>query len=331
MLTTASGALLTLSLLVSGLSARDCLDYLVGHSPRSDLSPDGLAVLRSNADLALWARDSTPWGPWIPDSIFLRHVLPARVSQEPLVSWRHTFRDSLLPVIEGITSIEEAALAVNAWCDERTIYEPTQRRDQSPMVTWSSGIGRCEELTIFLIDALRSVGIPCRQAYAPWWSCCDNNHAWTEIWTPEGWKYAESASASDSLNSAWFDSNVSRAPLVLAIVPDSVEGAVRQLGISAFVNVTSSYGETGVLRVSDDTTEVTVSIINWGSYRPVARLDESIREIELGRGTYLLSWGWPLRAALLTLLPGDTLVYSPENTVELTGIHLVNLPEEAQP
>ncbi len=48
------------------------------------------------------------------------------------------------------------------------------------------GIGRCEELTVFFMDALRSVGIPCRQAYTPWWLTVDSNHAWPEVWTPEG-------------------------------------------------------------------------------------------------------------------------------------------------
>ncbi|MBN1435176.1 transglutaminase domain-containing protein [Candidatus Fermentibacterales bacterium] len=315
---------------LAGLSLEDCIGFLLDRSPRSDLTPQGVALLEANAEIALWTRESTPWGPLIPDSVFLRYVLPARVSQEPLVEWRSMLRDSVLPAVEGLSSIEQAALAVGAWCDERTAYEPTQKRDQSPLVTWRSGIGRCEELTIFYMDALRSVGIPCRQAYTPWWSCCDNNHAWTEVWTPDGWKYAESSSAADSLSSAWFDENVSKASLVLAIAPDSVPGTLRTLGGASFVNVTANYTRTGTLTVGDDTTEVFVSIVNWGSFRTLVRLDEDLRSVELGAGVYMVSWGWPLRTGFVMLLPGDSLVYYPEETGHIEGVHLVNVPEVVQ-
>ena len=228
----------------------------------------------------------------------------------------------------GGATVEEAALAVNSWCDERTAYEPTQRRDQSPLVTWDSGIGRCEELTIFFMDALRSVGIPCRQAFAPWWSCDDNNHAWTEIWTPDGWRYAESCSSADSLGTAWFDDNVSKAAMVVAISPGDLSGALRVVGSASFINVTDTYTDTGVFRVSDDTTEIRLSIVNWGSPRILVTLDEDLREVALGQGIYLVSWGWPLRTDFVALSPGDTVVYHPEETDNIAGVHPMNLPEE---
>jgi hypothetical protein len=253
-----------------------------------------------------------PWGPSVPDSVFLRYVLPARVSQEPLVRWRPRFRDAVLPVVAGAESMEEAVLRVSAWADSVIDYRPTQFRDQSPLVTWSSGIGRCEEMTVFFMDALRSVGIPCRQVYTPWWTTVDSNHAWPEVWTPGGWRYTDISAEQETLNSTWFTERARDAALVVAIAPDSVPGAMAFRGDVSVLNVTASYAETGLLRCEGPPPEeVTVSVVNYGSYRPITSLDSLRTQVELGGGVYLLSWGWPVSSARVTVAAGDTTVFIP--------------------
>jgi hypothetical protein len=295
-------------------SAEEAVGFLAERSPRSDLDSMGMRILRQNVLTAMAYRDSVPWGWSVPDSVFLRYVLPARVSQEPLVSWRPLMAPEVLEVVRGCATMEQAVLAVNTWCDSLLDYEPTQRRDQSPLVTRSSGIGRCEELAIYLIDALRSVCLPCRQAYTPWWTVRDNNHAWTEVWTPGGWEYVESASTSDSLSITWFSDQAERTGLVLAIAPDSVPGALAQVGSASILNVTSSYATTGALILSDDTTEVVVSVYNYGALRSMLTMDRDLRGVELGEGRYLLTWGWPVQGKVVEVTAGDTTRFLPHES-----------------
>lgn len=321
-------ASLIFAAVVSSLSMNQCLDHMRLHSPASDFTiPLNLDIITEGTELALWTRENTPWGPLIPDSVFLRYVLPARVSQEPLVNWRPVFRDALLPVVEDAENIEEAVLRVSAWCDSLIDYRPTQFRDQSPFVTWSSGIGRCEEMTVFFMCALRSVGIPCRQVYAPWWSTVDSNHAWPEVWTPEGFMYTDISAELETLNSTWFSERARSTALVVAIVPDSIPEALRYYGDVSSVNVTSVYAETGLLVCADAGEAVTVSLVNWGSYRPLAVLDSLHASIELGGGTYLLTWGFPVNASEVTVIPGDT-THAELTDRGLPVHHIMNLREE---
>jgi len=307
------------------LSQEQCMEHLEAHSPPCDFSiQSNLSILEMNTELALWTREGTPWGSSVPDSVFLRYVLPPRVSQEPLVNWRPVFMEAVLPVVEGAETIEEAVLRVSTWSDSILDYRQTQFRDQSPFVTWSSGIGRCEEMTVFFMDALRSAGIPCRQVYTPWWSTVDSNHAWPEVWTPDGWKYTDISSEVQTLNSAWFTERAGSAALVVAIVPDSMSSALRYYGDVSSVNVTPTYAETGLLECHGLTGDVTVSLINWGSYRPLTVLSPGHNSIELGGGVYLLSWGWPVNSMEAAVIP-RTVTICDLSPSQLPEHHMMNV------
>jgi len=306
--------------MAASLDQVSCLEYLRANSPGCDLVPAYESLLEENVWLALSARDTIPWAASVPESLFLQYVLPVRVSQEPLVPWRAVFFEHVLPIALSSPDLETAALRIGAWCDSIVDYRPTQRRDQSPLVTWTSGIGRCEELTVFYMDALRSVGIPCRQAYTPWWTVCDNNHAWTEVWTSHGWKFGESAAPADSLGSPpWFAENASRAGLVVAIVQDSVPDALVRRGSASVLNVTPLYAPTGLVRVSDDSTAVVVNIVNYGVLRPLTAIRPPVREVALGRGIYALSWGWPLNIRVVSITGGDTVLVDCSEASTLPG------------
>jgi len=307
--------LLLAGTMVSDLGVQHCMDFLLARSPRSDSHEPGYSVLLENCELALLTRGLFPWGGAIPDSVFTRYVLPTRVSQEPLTRWRPLFMQHVMPLVEGVTDIEEAVLTISDWSDSLTDYRPTQLRDQSPLVTWSSGIGRCEELTVFFMDALRSVGIPCRQVYTPWWLSVDGNHAWPEVWTPEGWKCLERVSTENRLpQENWFTERAAASALILAIVCDSVDGAVRYNAGVSFLPVTSSYADTGLLKIVDDSVEVWVNVFNYGAPRRVLTITPPLREVELGAGSYLLTWGWPVRTSLVEISPGVTTSFSPRES-----------------
>jgi hypothetical protein len=293
--------------LVAALTPQECREFLGRTLPAGDLVPAYEGIIAENIELALSVRDSVPWGQAIPDSIFLRYVLPPRVSQEPLVSWRPLLAGSVVPRALRAGELEAAALSIDAWIDSLTLWRMTQLRDQSPLVTLSSGIGRCEELTVLNMDALRSACIPCRQVYSPWWMDCDGNHAWLEVWTFEGWKCVDASCTQDSLGYGWFTANASRTGVVCAVSLDSVPGALAYRGGVSILDVTPEYAATGLIRIPDDTTSVAVCIANYGAIRPIFMLRPPVRQAAVGAGVYMLTWGWPVRSLLVAVAAGDTL------------------------
>ncbi len=305
----------------------DCMAFLLDNSPSSDRGGESLSILEENVDLALLAVETMPWGDIIPDSVFLRYVLPARVSQEPLSPWRPVFREALLPLLEGVNTIEEATVVIGGWCDSITDYQPTQMRDQSPFVTWSSGTGRCEELTVFYMDALRSAGIPCRQVLTPYWTTCDSNHAWPEVWTESGWVYADISTEDLNKLPEWFDDRVSKAAIVVAITTGDSERAIRQLGSVSLIPVTENYAQTGLLTIADDSVEVVVSVANYGALREIVTMTPELRQVELGEGRFVATWGWPVRGTIFEIIPGEETVIVPNDSHIPESLH-INLREE---
>jgi len=57
--------------------------------------------------------------------------------------------------------------------------------------------------------------------------------------------------------------------------------------------------------------EVWVSVFNYGAPRRILNISPPLREVELGAGSYLLTWGWPVRTSLVEISPGDTTIFLP--------------------
>lgn len=306
---------------------REALAFLISDMPPVDLATaDGEFLLRA-VRLAREARETYPWGGTIPDDVYLSYVVPARVSQEPLEDWRPFLMEQLRERLAGITSMEEAALEVNRWCGERVGFKPTQRRDQGVFETLASGYGRCEEMMIVHIAALRSVCIPARQTWTPYWATSDNNHAWTELWVDGRWHYTGACEPRDALDDAWFNESVKGAALVLSSVygpPASTDEVYREEERYSLVNSIRHYLDPGSVRVSvvrdrrpAADVPVTVSVWNFGALRAIARIDTDARGeavLSLGDGTYFVCAGEPRSSAW-----GLATVRSAEETlVELT-------------
>ncbi|HMM11768.1 MAG TPA: hypothetical protein PKE03_06715 [Bacteroidales bacterium] len=121
----------------------------------------------------------------IPDSIFLRYVLPYRVANEDLEDWRpllSNYFSSIIPDTVPFT-INQAARALSRHIDS-TIFQE-YRLLKNPNIVLPSQIlkerrASPRDLAVFRVMALRSIGIPATLDYVPW--------------------------LSDSLNSVWFAS-----------------------------------------------------------------------------------------------------------------------------
>ncbi len=289
------------------------VSLLIERMPGVDLASCSDALLARTVILADSLRQILPYAQSIPEAVFQDYVLPLRVSQEPLEDFRPFFMAELLSQVQDCTTVEGAAVTINRWCGSKVGFKPTQPRDQGPFETLKSGYGRCEEMMIFFSDACRSLCIPVREAWTPWWTYQDNNHAWTEVWTPEGWQYTGACEPCEALNLAWFSDPVKRAALVLSAKQGEVlpsEVLYRRSERSSLINVTGNYALVAPVQiqlthsnqpVAD--TEVFISIFNFGALRPLARskTDSSgTAMIELGKGDYVLTYAGD--TAHLTLL-----------------------------
>ncbi|MCU0408612.1 MAG: transglutaminase-like domain-containing protein [Bacteroidales bacterium] len=167
---------------------KEALQFLFAYMPLSDLADYNGDFFLANTRYALAALEEAEWNDSIPDHIFLHYVLPPRVNNENLDSFRIAYYTEIRQRISGMPLIK-AALEINHWCQEKVSYQPADIRTSAPMSTVLSARGRCGEESTFTVAALRTAGIPARQVYTPRWAHTDDNHAWVEIWHNGDWFY----------------------------------------------------------------------------------------------------------------------------------------------
>ncbi len=188
-------------------------DFLRDTLPLSDLDSYPFAYFRACAEHALMVRAQFPWCAALDEELFFHYVLCPRVNDEDLSDHRSLFFSLLRPRVEGL-AVEEAVLAVNRWCNEQASYQLQDDRTASPLTVFRNGSGRCGEESAFLVAALRSVGIPARQVYAPRWAHCDDNHAWVEALCGDRWHFLGACEPEPELDRGWFNTAAGRALLV---------------------------------------------------------------------------------------------------------------------
>lgn len=287
---------------LTNLEQRD-LRFLLAYLPLGDIAIMKGSMLLDNVRLAQEALNRFSWGEQMPDDVYLNFVLPHRVSQEPFVEgWRHQFLEDLTPRVEML-SMKEAALEVNHWCHEHATFVQTTGRDQDPLTTIRSGFGRCEEEMILTICALRSIGIPARQCYTPYWPHTDNNHAWVEVWVDGKWHYCGGCEPKPDLTEAWFTSSAARAMLVVSTAYGKYLGdepILKKYPRSTLINSTEVYGPpreieiTLVDRLNEPVTDTRIffGLFNYGAIMPALSLksDEiGMCLLTCGRGSWIAS------------------------------------------
>jgi hypothetical protein len=151
-------------------------------------------------------------------------------------------------------------------------------------------------MQVFFISACRTIGIPARPAWTPWWPHTDNNHAWTEVFVDGQWHYVGSAEPSYHTNSTWFTHSVNKALLILArsSFPDSLDDVVSETGNTSYVNSTRYYQPTRNIAFSvidgdnNPVPEATVSIMafNFSHLRPLLGIEtDSCGRVQLDIST----------------------------------------------
>lgn len=253
---------------------RDGMIFIITNMPPSDLQTLTAPFLLENSRLAYETRKSTPWGPDVPEAEFLNYVLPYANIDETRERWRPDLRALSLPLVADCKTASEAAQRLNERLFPKVnVKYSTQRRraNQAPLETMESGLASCTGLSILLVDACRSVGVPARLVGIPSWVDKRGNHTWIEIWD-NGWHFLGAAEPDPAgLNRGWFVRDASMA------IKDSREHAIYAVSFQktstpfpmvwsrnrdevSAVNVTDSYTRFAA-PVPDDESRLLVGVV----------------------------------------------------------------------
>lgn len=227
-----------------------CLKFLYGSMHPNDILSFSPQEIHTYVTASLQAYDEIEYVKTIPQDLFFAYVLSHRVNAEWLDFGRSWLMEQLLPLVSS-KSMEDAALAVNYWCYSYATYAPADERTLGPLAVIQSTLGRCGEESVLTVSALRSVGLPARQVYAPRWSHCDDNHAWVEVWIDGQWHYLGACEPEPVLDKGWFTAAASRSMLVHSkawtCFPDPQTASTTP--VYCLVNATGHYAKTTILTV----------------------------------------------------------------------------------
>jgi len=193
-----------------GSAAEDeAVAWLVAHKPAGDNS--SMEFLRAHAKEAIVSREAFPWAASVPLEMFQDWVLPYTHFDERPENWRSTFTDQLSPLLKKDMSLQQAATAVQqgiwkAFGEPAIVFKSNQTPQVlSPSDVFAKRHGSCTGLSIFLVDGLRSCGIPARVVGTAEWNRPEKgNHNWVEVWFDGRWNFIDAAPGPATWNEAWF-------------------------------------------------------------------------------------------------------------------------------
>ena len=275
--------------------------FLYAYMPLSDLADYNGPFFLDNVKIALKAKSEMTWGKTIPEAVFLHFVLPVRVNNENLDSFRIVMYEELKKRVQNL-SMKEAVLEVNHWCHEKVTYKGSDERTSSPLSSIRYSFGRCGEESTFTVSALRMVGIPARQVYTPRWAHSDDNHAWVEVWVDGNWYFLGACEPEPALNMGWFAAPAARTMLVHTRAYGWYNGpepfVTREDNFSE-LNLIANYAPAKKLfvKVVDEKSipvenaKVEYQLYNYAEFFPIAKNytnSEGITSINMGLGDLII-------------------------------------------
>lgn len=190
------------------------MEWLITHMPEEDLQSLSGDFLLTNCNLAYESWENAPWKEQITEEVFFDCILPYANVNEKRDDWRGDFRNRFLEIVKDATSPTEATVLLNQNIFEMVdVHYSTNRpkADQSPYESIDAGMASCTGLSILLIDACRSVGVPARFTGTPLWYNDSGNHSWVEFWD-DGWHYTGGAEPTGNrVDEAWFKGSAAKA------------------------------------------------------------------------------------------------------------------------
>lgn len=312
---------------------KQALQYLYAYMPLSDMADYNGKFFLKAVKMSLKSRNEMAWGTKIPEDVFLHFVLPLRINNENLDTFRLAMYPELKARIKGM-KMYDAALEVNHWCHEKVTYRGSDERTSSPLASVKTSFGRCGEESTFTVTALRTVGIPARQVYTPRWAHSDDNHAWVEVWVDGKWYFLGACEPEPALNMGWFAEPARRAMLVHTRAYGHYTGnepVIENQERFAELNLIANYAETKpiVIKVVDEAgkpvneASVEFQLYNYAEFYPIAKQKTNsggFCGITTGLGDLLIwaSSGDKFDYRKITVESTDTIVLQPGRSHPVT-------------
>jgi hypothetical protein len=167
---------------------RDACVWLILGMPHIDRLEMKATTLTEHVRYAFRALDGMPYE--VPADMFEPYILTYRIEDEPVDAWRAALFDRYAPLAEREGTIGATArklnedLARSLESREPDFFGP----HQSPLMTLRSGSGTSAEISILACAALKSVGIPSREAGVPVLGEEDGGASWVEFYDGGRWR-----------------------------------------------------------------------------------------------------------------------------------------------
>ena len=188
--------------------------FLLEYMPERDLKTLSSDFILDQIRWAYMAKYEFAWCNKLPDSIFFNDVMPYYCLDEDRDNWRKEFYQYFKPLVKNCNNIYEAIDSVNLNIQKILGVNYDVRRSKvniSPLQAIKEKMATCTGLSILLVDAFRSVGIPSRIAGTPMWTNMRGNHSWVEVWIDGKWYFTEYYP--DGLNKSWFVRDAGKADI----------------------------------------------------------------------------------------------------------------------
>jgi hypothetical protein len=193
---------------------REGMRFLIDNMPPVDLTHLTAEFLLSQVNRSYQVMATVPWAKVVPHEIFLNDVLAYSCVNECRDNSRAKMAEIAAPLVTGCKTPGEAALLLNRKLfGIINVRYSTQRKkpDQSALESMESGVATCTGLSILLVEACRSVGVPARLVGTPMWTNLRGNHTWVEIWDG-AWHFIGAAEPdAKGLNHGWFKNDAAAA------------------------------------------------------------------------------------------------------------------------
>lgn len=165
-----------------------CIEHLFLTMPAEDRGNMTGTILEDHVLGAMSNRKT--WYNFLPDPVFMNYLLPFRIDNEPLSSYRSALSawlgrrvqpgESVLEMAEEIRNVITHAISLTRSDSDDLILTPTQ--------VIPVGQASMEERWILIGASLRTMGIPVRPVKG-WFPGVDRNlFMWFDIWTGQEWQ-----------------------------------------------------------------------------------------------------------------------------------------------
>lgn len=148
---------------------------------KNDLQVVTSEYLINNLEEAYKTWKEAPWSNEICFEHFCEYILPYKIGEEPIVSWRTIFKKKYSPLIKNVKSQKEAYNILYKYIiKEFKVGDICYPYKQDVIMLDMVQIGSCDLRTLYMVHIFKSLGICASYDYTPAWSNHGKNgHSWS--------------------------------------------------------------------------------------------------------------------------------------------------------